>query len=447
MTRRLALLLAVLLLALIAPPAAQATVVAYLDGGQVWVASPDGSRKEQLSTGPEGWIAVTVADNGRILGVWNEPGKIFQLATMTLWDERGNVISQGPLPSDAAGWSSYAAPLSLDLTSDAVFVAYGYSGIIGTVGFGATFPRGFNAVLSDTKVNLKPIDQSGFEYPTTVGRRVVAKSGKTPLIQKPTTGNPFVASSDWDPMNIDVSGAAGNPDLRRTDVAANGAFALVEMDFTGSADRIGAIALTNLAAPPTPATDCFLPSAGDATDASAAPDGALIAWKDDGGVKVAGAPGGTADLCSLASGPVVISATGKAPSLGGGDLATLKPVAAPPPTPTPPPAAPVITVTPPPAKGAFAALGSRAGLPVTVGVPAAGRVTVTATVPAARLGLKGKPIVVASGSARPKAKGKVKLRLKLNAKGKRYRKRLRGVTVTLRITQNGVTTTRTLRLR
>ena len=68
--------------------------------------------------------------------------------------------------------------------------------------------------------------------------------------------------------------------------------------------------------------DCFLPAAGIARDASLAQDASVIAWKDDGGVKVAGSPSTVADPCVMGSTPIVISPTATHPSIGGADVAT-----------------------------------------------------------------------------------------------------------------------------
>ena len=76
------------------------------------------------------------------------------------------------------------------------------------------------------------------------------------------------------------------------------------------------------------AVDCFLPAAGIARDASLAPDAGAIAWKDDGGVKVAGAPTTADDPCVMGSPPVVLSPTGASPSIGGADVAAFLPATA-----------------------------------------------------------------------------------------------------------------------
>ncbi len=448
--RRLGAALAGLLLGMFVAgvPLASAGSIAYLDGKEVWVSSLDGSRKERLSNGEGDWIAVAAADNGRVLGVRLEAGKIFQLARIQLWENNGQVISQGPLPSKA-GWSQYVAPLGLDLTSDGVFAVYGYSGYTGIVP-NAIFSSGHYAILSDTKTNLEPIGQSGYRYPTTFGRRVVAAQGKTPVLQRADQSNPF--ATDWDALGtVDVSGVPGSPDLRRTDVAATGTLALFELDFTGSDDRIGALSLSGINQPITAgqATDCFLPAVGEASEATISQDGTRIAWKDAQGVKIAGTPAGTTEPCALSAPPVVISATGSSPSIGGADVTQLRPSApAPAPNPNPGPGPGGSLSVSVPAKGSAAALAGSKGLALRINVPAAGRVTASGSIAAKRLGLKGrKAILVATGSARATKAGTIIVRLKLTRKARKYRKRLRGATIVLRITQGGRTTTKSVRLR
>ena len=419
---------------------ASAASVAYIDGHEVWVSALDGSRKERLSGGEGDWISVTAADNGRIFGVRLEAGKIFQLARIQLWESDGSVVSQGPLPS-TSGWTSYVAPLGLDLTSDGVFAVYGYSGQVGLVP-NATFPKGHYAILSDTKSNLTPIGQSGYTNPTTFGRRVVASQGSQAVVQLTDPGNPFATS--WAQV-IDTS--ATGLELRRTDVAATGRLAAIELAADPGDDKIGAVSLSGMDPPITvgAVTDCFLPTVGEATDPTLSQDGAYIAWKDAQGVKVAGAPTGTTEPCALSSPPVVISPGGSSPSIGGAGVAQLRPTTPTPTSPVPPPSPLAVTL---PAKRTVAALAGPRGLALKVRAPAAGRITVTGSVIARRLGLRGtKPVVVASGFASPKAAGTVTVRVRLKASARRYRARLRGATLVLRISQGGRTTRRSLRLR
>jgi hypothetical protein len=83
---------------------------------------------------------------------------------------------------------------------------------------------------------------------------------------------------------------------------------------------------------------------------------------------------------------------------------------------------------------------------VKLTLAAAGKVTISATIPAKALGRKGKPVVVATGTGTAKAAGKLTVKLRLNSVGKKKLKRLKGVRLTLRIVQGGRTTTKTVKL-
>lgn len=452
--RRLGAALAGLLLGAIVGgvPLAAAGSIAYIDGNEVWVSSFDGSRKERLSSGENEWRTVAAADNGRVIGERIEAGKISQLSRLQLWESNGQVISQGPLPSKS-GWTSYVAPLSLDLTADGIFAIYGYSGQRGLFPT-ATFEKGHYAILSDTKANLEPIGQTGYTWPTTFGRRVVAASGSQVVVQAADSSNPFWTT--WSTL-LDSSGTG--LELHRADVAANGK--LVGLELTGDSgatEKVGVISIAGVDAPATfpAAVDCYLPAAGKARGVTFSQDGTQIAWKDEQGVKIAGVPTTAADPCVFSSPPIVISATGSSPSIGGADIAQLRPPAPTPPTPAPAPAPPpgigpgaggspsVSVLT----KGSAAALAGAKGLTLKVSVLAAGKVTATGSIAAKRLGLKGgKAIVVATGSARAAQAGTVSVRLRLTKKARKYRKRLKGATIVLRITQGGRTTTMSVKLR
>ncbi len=430
-------------------PLAGAGSIAYIDGNEVWVSTFDGSRKERLSSGENEWRTVAAADNGRIIGERIEAGKISQLSRIQLWDSNGQVISQGPLPSKS-GWTSYVAPLSLDLTADGVFTLYGYSGQVGLFPT-ATFERGHYAILSDTKTNLEPIGQAGYTWPTTVGRRVVAANGSLVSVQAADSSNPF--STTW---NTIMDTAGSGLELHRADVAATGKLIGLELTGNGLAtQKVAVIAINGIDTPATfpAAVDCFIPAAGKARDVTFSQDGTRIAWTDDEGVKIAGVPTTADDPCVFSSPPIVISATGRSPSIGGADVAQLRPSAVPPAPPSPSPPVPSPGTSGPlsvttPARGAAAALAGFAGLALKINVPAAGKVTVTGSIAAKRLGLKGgKAIVVATGSARAKKAGAVSVRLKLTKKARRYRKRLKGATLVLRITQGGRTITKSVKLR
>ncbi len=437
---RLAVLASACLAVFGAAPAAQAGSIAYVDQNEVWVSSFDGTQKALLSAGEGDWRVVTAADNGMVLGVRLEAGKVSQLAKIQLWESDGQTISQGPLPYSTYSWSTYAAPLGLDLSADGVFLAYGYGGQIGS-----GFYSGHNVVNSDTKTNNTPIGQDGYQWPTMFGQQVVAKSGSSAVFQPAGTG-PFGTGFT---SLIDLSGLPGLT-LQRTDVAATGNLAAMDLD--GTTDKIAVVSLSGMTAGAAvgDTVNCFLPATGSAANATFSQDGQFVAWQDVEGIKIAGVPTTANNPCVFSSPPVLISATGSSPSIGGSDVRTLRPTA---PgggtgggTDDEPASKPLIVTLP--AKVTAAELTSKAGLPLKVTVRAGGKITVTASVPASRLGLKGnKAVVIATGSASPRSAGQVSFKLRLNAKGRKYRKRLRGLTLTLRITQGAKTTTKTIRLR
>src|SRR5687768_3469421 len=76
----LAVLLAAVVAAVATPAVAGAASVAYLDNGEVWLASLDGTKKARLASpvvngdgDTEKWLDVAQSDGGRIVAVRNEP--------------------------------------------------------------------------------------------------------------------------------------------------------------------------------------------------------------------------------------------------------------------------------------------------------------------------------------------------------------------------------------
>ena len=119
---------------------------------------------------------------------------------------------------------------------------------------------------------------------------MVAHTGEIVNVQG-TSDPPYGADfTSW------IDGSLLGLDLRRTDVAANGQLAALELEeWDSGSQTIGKIAVLatqgvdQLPAFPA-AVSCFLPTAGVATDASLSLDATRIAWTDDGGLKVAGTP-------------------------------------------------------------------------------------------------------------------------------------------------------------
>ncbi len=445
-----AALIAILLLLTVAP-AAGAASIAYIDGGEVWLSSLDGQQKVRLATHvvngageTEKWLAVAASDSGRIVAARNFPGRIARFSSFKVWEPNGTSTVEGPLGAPS-GWAIYVYPLGFDLTADGAHMVYGYS----NSGFCCpqSFARG-TYVRPVTNSVLDPIEVPG-EHPTLFGNRMIAHSGATVEVQG-TSAPPY--GTDFAPW-IDVSGSG--LELRRTDVAANGQLAAMELEqWDGGSQTIGKLAVVatqGVDQSPTFAIDCFMPTAGVATDASLSLDATRIAWTDDQGLKVAGTPTTAADPCALSSPPVVISPTASQGAIGGANIAPFLPASAQSPGTAPPSTgapgtrgAPVATL---PRRVTTKALASRRGVPIKVKVARAGKVQISGTVPAKVLRRRGRPVVVVSGSAAATRAGTVTVRVRLTTAGRRKRSRLKGARVTLRVSQGGLSTTRRVTLR
>ncbi len=305
------LLAAVVVAAL--PSVAGAASLAYIDGGEVWLASLDGSQKSRLSGGDGNWQNVAASDGGRVAAVQHVPGQLSQYSTFRVWAADGAVAFNGALSAKGT-YQSYAYPLSFDISADGNFLVYGFSAS-NTFGFIA-FTAGFYARSVDNAV-LDPMEVSNATYPSFVGSRVVAAFGSEVRLQDPATVPFGTQFSFW--INTIGTGLQ----LRRTDVAANGTLVASELHSNGppAVDKITVLSVAGVGGALTGAVDCFLPTVGLAKDVSISQDATRIAWKDDEGVKVAGVP--TTTACTLSSPAVVISPTGTSPSIGGGNLAGL----------------------------------------------------------------------------------------------------------------------------
>ncbi len=459
--RLVVLLIASAFLAVFAAAPAQADVAYVGADKEVWISSLDGAIKERLSTGEGDWLDTAQSDTGWVVGVRNTPGRIAQYSTFTVWNPQGAAIYNGPLAGEG---DSNAYPLSLDLTNDGRGIIYGFSRYQYGYPVG-TFTRGHYFLPSETVVSPVggPYKQIGKQYPTLFGGdRVVAAVDRTLAGVQDTGGVGGTTFVPW----FDVAGAPlVGVRIQRTDVAASGTVIAFEVtDGDQNVEWIGVAPVSAIGARPILPGDCFLPTDGNATSPSLSQDGSTIAWKDSGGVKVGGIPDFSgAEPCVLTRPAVTIAAGGRFPSIGAMSAAAIRAARSPgggtDDTPgggtddTPgggtddaPTSKPLIVTLP--AKVTAAALTSKAGLTLKVTVPAGGKIAVTASVPASRLGLKGKKaVVIATGSASPRSAGQVSFKLRLNAKGRKYRKRLRGLTVTLKITQGTKTTTKTIRLR
>ncbi len=449
--------LLVALAAVVAPAVAGAASVAYVDKGEVWLASLDGAKKARLATpvvngdgDTEHWIDVAQSDNGRIVAVRNKPGRISNFSWFKIWEPDGTSTVEGPLNAPS-GWTVYVYPLGFDITANGSHLVYGYSNSSGCCPI--TFARG-TYVRPATNSVLDPINTGGQTSPSLLGTRVISlEDASSPAIinvQDAAGGNPYTdAFTPW----LDTSGVG--LELEGVDVAANGRMAALGFQAydagTQTVGRIAVLAIQGVdQAPAFPAAvDCFLPAAGIAQDASLAPDAGAIAWEDDGGVTVAATPSTVGDPCVMRSTPRVLSPTGTHPSIGGADVAAFLPKPPPaPPAGAPPsgdaPRALVVTL---PAKVTAKALAGSRGVKIKVKVKGPGKVSIKGTVPARRLGRSGKPVVVATGKRLARAAGTVTIRLRLTSVGRKRIRRLKGARLTLRIAQGSHQVKKVVRLR
>ena len=328
-----AVLLAAAVAAVATPAAADAASVAYVDKGEVWLASLDGARKARLAApvvngagDTETWQDVAQSDGGRIVAVRNKPGRISNFSWFKIWEPDGTSTVEGPLNAPG-GWIQYVYPLGFDITADGSHLVYGYSNSSGCCPI--SFARG-TYVRPATNSVLNPINTSGQTHPSLFGSRVISlEDSSAPTIvnvQDAGGGNPYTNTfTAW----LDTS--AVGLDLEGVDVAANGRLAALGFEAwnggTQTVGKIGVLAIQGVDQPPAfpAAVDCFVPAAGIARDASLAQDAGAIAWKDDGGVKVAGSPSTAADPCVMGSAPVVLSPTAEHPSIGGADVGAFLP--------------------------------------------------------------------------------------------------------------------------
>jgi hypothetical protein len=433
---------------------AGAAQVAYVDGGQVWVSTLDGASKRSIS-GPspdeKTWTEAAQAQNGTVIGVRREPGKIGTLNATTLWSADGTVIGNGSLTAPT-GRTSYAYPVTLSLTPDGKVVTYGYANWSG-FGLNTVYEFGTYAEGSSGWY-VEPFDVRGVRSGTLTGNRLVGVSNANTSIvavQNATGQPPY--SEEFTPW-LNVTG------VERAEVSASGTVLAVEIR-SGGTEGIAMFPVSALGGTLDEESGCDLPIQGNASQVSLSADGTTMAWHDSRGVVVAGTPvwfaTPNAATCNLSSPPVVISPTGRMPSLGDSTFAT------PPstgggggstgggstgggsqPSPAPTPAkggdekkggdknggtkgddAPTVTPLP---KTVKASALAGAGLPVTIKVAKPGKVSAVGNVGSQ---------VVAKGATKAKRAGKVTLRLKATAAWSNRLAQLSGKTLKITVTGPG----------
>ncbi|WP_211241703.1 hypothetical protein [Patulibacter minatonensis] len=445
---------------------ADASSVVYVQGNEVWQSQLDGSNKRRLSAGEGDWRQVAASDSGRIIGIRLEAGKISQLTNYAIWEPSGAVYKQGALGHDPTG--SLAMPLSLDLTANGELAVYGFSNLTGL------FPNqnletGTYASPAANTSGAQPLKIPGRTWPTMgPGDKIVAATGQQVWVQ----GADIMTFNPWPGLDLSANTLAPGivGDLTRTDVAADGKSILIDLQKYNGGEkthaRVAYVRVAGLGGAVDPANDCFLPSAGLASDGSLSADGSSVAWADSEGVKVAGKPSGNGDVCAVASPPVLLAAGAKFPSISPVDV---------PVTPVPggggggggtggtggggtggggtggggggggSTTTPKITAKLP---GKVTAKALSKGVTLTVTAPATGRVSLTGKVPGKKAGKKkNTPTTVATGSATAKKAGAVKVKLRLVASQRKRASKLRGATLSVKVTQGKATSTVKVKLK
>lgn len=347
-------------LAALAPAVAHADSIVYEQGGDVWLAAPDGSRTVRVTT-TGGYTRPTQADDGTIVAIKD---KLLQRL-----DRSGRVLN-------TAGASDYTGPLSTSIAPGGRYVAYSYfaTGPI-TSGFHAAFSYADRPTVNyeiqtpiGDELNPAFIDDS---------RALVFPTG---LITDVQIWSVTGGLTDWFDDTSTSNLGGGETDRALTRLAA-------------TTDGGGTIRLYRLNAPPPapPEPRCTISGpVGTYFHPSWSPDGRSLAWQEDDGIHI-----GTIDLETCGGSERLVIPGGKAPDWGPADL----PAVASGPGPAPPNGGgtPGPDSTPPRALTTFPARIAPAallrGLPVRVTCNEACRVTLTLRTPGRR------PRTVGTGTA------------------------------------------------
>ena len=195
--------LAVLFAAVAAPSIADAASVAYVDNGEVWLASLDGAKKARLATtvvnangDTEKWLDVAQSDGGRIVAVRNKPGRISNFSWFKIWEPDGTSTVEGPLNAPG-GWSctsirsASTSPRTGSTSSTATRTR-------------AAAARSRSAsgtyIRPATNSTLAPIDTSGETHPSLFGSRMIALEGSCPKSSTSRTRAPATPTRTLHPV-------------------------------------------------------------------------------------------------------------------------------------------------------------------------------------------------------------------------------------------------------
>lgn len=202
------------LLGLTAASAAQASSVAYIEGNDLWLSSPDGSQKFQVThsgTDDRPWQAPAQGPDGKTVAV--HKGALDESSSarpvLYLYGPDGKNVTANVMPVySGATIPVYPIGLDLDAKSNAVAYGYSYCGFVCNKGYWLTFSDNQGLYPSD------PQGQSDAFNPTFYGTRVVSSdSGGRLFVQPDVAEAPFTNSYEgWlSAPNLYLSRAAVAP--------------------------------------------------------------------------------------------------------------------------------------------------------------------------------------------------------------------------------------------
>jgi hypothetical protein len=410
------LILAAGLAALIVPAAANADSIVYIDQGNVWSASPDGSHKVQLTTGGQ-WHSPTQADDGTIAAVQGT-GPITVMAA----DGRPLHTITTPTTKSGDGGTFAPRPVNLSFSPDGSKIAYSYvaSSCPPASSCGTTQVSTYYTDANVTQATPVAVygDQFSVGHPEWVtNSRTLVFGGYGRQVAIDDLGPGEYDSQPW---------MVPNGDMGDGEVTRDGTRLAVTSDY-GANKTIAFFAVkgdVKTTVPAYPDLVCSFTNTDERyADPTWSPDGTGIAWESSAGITASRFTKFAAgDGCELPT-DMSVSRTGSQPDWGPANPPAAAYVA-PAPQPAPAPAS-----APAPAPNGAAtslAIVKAKGRVITLTVPSAGKAKLVVT-------RKGKKIASATATAQRAGTLSIKLKTPLKGKG-----------LTLKLTFSGKTVSKKL---